>query len=210
MSGRGKQDGEGSGREARGAGARQNGAGGSRHDCGDFTKLGDLLGDVLVPASADDASATETRRAVPRSLPARNGLERGLARVWEGLVGGDIAANARPLQLRQGRLVVATSSPVWAQTLQFMRGQIQDQLNRSLGEDTVKEIVFRHAGWEAPPRVSPADEGQVPQGAAAGVFRPSAEEAAALAEVEHMCPDERLREQILRAMKAAFAARRGK
>src|SRR5664280_2806927 len=99
MSGRGKQDGEGSGREARGAGARQNGAGGSHHDCGDFTKLGDLLGDVLVPASADDASATETRRAVPRSLPVRNGLERGLARVWEGLVGGDIAANARPLQL---------------------------------------------------------------------------------------------------------------
>jgi hypothetical protein len=128
-----------------------------------------------------------------------------MADAWQEIVGTEIAANTQPLQLRQGRLVVAVSSSVWAQTLQFMSGQIQERLNRSLGEDTVRLIVFRHAGWEtaAPVRSEPQ---RTTKGTSAPAYMPTEEQAAALEAVASICTQERLREQILRAMKASFAA----
>ncbi len=193
-------------------------------DGADFVRLGDLLGQVF-SSDADDKPPDATRNGRPDVAPrksgrvatvpgqqraggVKNGLEHGVAEVWAKAVGAEIAANTQPLQLRQGRLVVATSSPVWGQTLQLMSEQIQERLNRSLGEDAVREMVFRHAGWETGAQAPSACREERLEPVAAAAFEPNEEQAAALEEVERSCGDARLREQILRAMKAAFAAHR--
>ena len=190
----------------------------------DFVRLGDLLGHVFSSdVDAEPADTTSTSRpGAARRKPgrvttgpgrrrergAKNGLEHGVAEVWAEVVGEEIAANTQPLQLRQGRLVVATSSPVWGQTLQLMSEQIQERLNRSLGEDAVREMVFRHAGWETGAQAPSACREERLESVAGAAFEPNEEQAAALEEVERICGDLRLREQIIRAMKAAFAAHR--
>jgi len=190
----------------------------------DFARLGDLLGQVF-SSDADIKPPDATRNGRPgvarrnsgrmttvpglrRASGAKNGLEQGVAEVWAKVVGAEIAANTHPLQLRQGRLVVATSSPVWGQTLQLMSEQIQERLNRSLGEDAVREMIFRHAGWETGAQAPCACREERLWPVAAAAFEPNEEQAAALEEVERTCGDVRLREQIIRAMKAAFAAHR--
>jgi hypothetical protein len=102
---------------------------------GDFERLGALLPSVL-----------------GRGMPA----ERRLVTVWPEVVGVEVARNAQPRTLRGGRLVVATSSSVWAQTLQHMAGEILPRLNEVLatGLDgqteavVIGELIFRPAGWD--------------------------------------------------------------
>ncbi len=102
---------------------------------GDFERLGSLLPSVL-----------------GRGMPA----ERRLVTVWPEVVGAEVARNAQPRTLRGGRLVVATSSSVWAQTLQHMAGEILPRLNEvlaaGLDEQTeavvIREVIFRPAGWD--------------------------------------------------------------
>lgn len=102
---------------------------------GDFERVGSLL-----PAG------------LGRGMPA----ERRLATVWPDVVGPEVARNAQPRTLRAGRLVVATSSSVWAQTLQHMAGEILPRLNEALaaGLDDqteavfIREAIFRPAGWD--------------------------------------------------------------
>lgn len=102
---------------------------------GDFERVGSLLPGVL-----------------GRGMPA----ERRLATVWPDVVGPEVARNAQPRTLRAGRLIVATSSSVWAQTLQHMAGEILPRLNEALaaGLDgqteavVIREAIFRPAGWD--------------------------------------------------------------
>lgn len=102
---------------------------------GDFERVGSLLPAVL-----------------GRGMPA----ERRLAAVWPDVVGPEVARNARPRTLRAGRLVVATSSSVWAQTLQHMAGEILPRLNEALAVGlegqteavVIREAIFRPAGWD--------------------------------------------------------------
>jgi hypothetical protein len=118
----------------------------------DFDRLGDLLpgppASTGLPVGVDDAGAPGQRpeRRVPDG-PAADLNER-LAAVWAEVVGDEVAHNARPAQLRGGRLVVTTSSSAWAQTLQLMSEMIIVRLNGRLGEGAVDKAVFRHAGWE--------------------------------------------------------------
>ena len=64
------------------------------------------------------------------------------------MVGHDVARNATPASLRRGRLTVATSSSVWAQTLQLMSESLVRGLNDALGEVVVTAVVCRPAGWD--------------------------------------------------------------
>jgi predicted nucleic acid-binding Zn ribbon protein len=153
----------------------------------DFVRLGDLLGEVgaLRSPGSGRTSAADTGRR--------------LAALWADAVGPEISANAEPLHMRQGRLVVAASSSAWAQTLQLMAGEIKARLNVLLQNEEVEEITFRHAGWEDRSR-----GGQPEASTQAHGEQLSEEQRAALGEVEGLDLDPNLREKITQAMQASF------
>ena len=63
--------------------------------------------------------------------------------VWEDVVGEAIARQAQPHQIRNMVLRVNVSSSTWMQQLEFMKKQIVDRLNDSIGETVIKDIHFR-------------------------------------------------------------------
>ena len=109
----------------------------------------DRLGDLLPPGAV---GAPKGPFGAGQAGPACSGgdedLSRRLSIIWADAMGPEVAANARPVQLRDGRLVVTTSSSGWAQTLQLMSPMVVERLNEALGGGTVAKAVFRHAGWD--------------------------------------------------------------
>jgi hypothetical protein len=177
----------------------------------DFDRLGDLLNDACGPLASGERAQT---RAGGVEMPAGNepggkdgpGIARLLASTWTETMGEEVAANARPVQLRQGRLTVSASSSAWAQTLQLMAETIKDRLNDGMDAEVVSEVVFRHAGWEGSGRRSPvgAAEGGSGTRIACAASAPTPEEEAAIAGVKELGLDPDLEESILRAMRASF------
>jgi hypothetical protein len=168
---------------------------------GDLERLGDLVG---APGSGLD-------KGPAADWP----LERRLMEVWNGVVGPEVAGNATPASLRRGRLTVATSSSVWAQTLQLMGESLVQRLNEALGEVVVTAVVCRPAGWDPAggpdgPRAlrdqRPIEGGDAPAPARAAMLECplTAEEEAAIAEVERGDLEPELRARIVRVMRAFF------
>jgi predicted nucleic acid-binding Zn ribbon protein len=62
---------------------------------------------------------------------------------WEGAVGTAIAKNAQPLWIKNGKLRVKVSDPIWLQELGFVEGTIKEKLNKRLGRRAVERIEFR-------------------------------------------------------------------
>ncbi len=112
----------------------------------DFARIGDLL-----PPGSEGAAAAARPAPGPAPDARASDLNRQLAAVWAEVLGVEVAGNARPVQLRGGRLVVTTSSSAWAQTLQLMSEIVRARLNERLGGEVVDRVVFRHAGWEGHP-----------------------------------------------------------
>lgn len=188
----------------------------------DFDRLGDLLGEAWGAPPRAARGVSRDRDAKPDqsqrpssgpspSAPADHGALRApaklLAVIWPEVVGDEVAANAQPVQLKQGRLVVSASSSAWAQTLQLMGDAIAARINEHLGDGVVERVVFRHAGWEERPAGRPSagrPVGERGPGPAGGAQSLSAEQKAVLAEVEALDLSPELREKIARAMEAAF------
>jgi len=63
--------------------------------------------------------------------------------LWDGVVGPAISRNARPSWIREGRLRVRVSGPIWLQELEFAGETIRERLNQALGRPAVKKIEFR-------------------------------------------------------------------
>ncbi len=166
------------------------------------------------PVVAGQAQRTAPRAAAQLPDPAGD-----VALAWPEVVGDDAAANSQPVRVSQGRLIVATSSSVWAQTLQFMEETIKSRLNERLAGWSVERIRFRHAGWEERPRQvgSVASEPVAAQAPHRPARRPdrragacddtlvlSSEQREALEAVQRLGLDPLLKERIVRAMRAAF------
>jgi predicted nucleic acid-binding Zn ribbon protein len=63
--------------------------------------------------------------------------------VWADAVGGHIAANATPAAVKGRLLIVHAESSAWIQQLHFLKQEIIIKINRTLGEDLVKDIKFK-------------------------------------------------------------------
>jgi hypothetical protein len=62
---------------------------------------------------------------------------------WEGIVGRDVAHNARPQQLLSGTLIVTTASSAWSQQLAFLEPQILAALSALPENCRVARLRFR-------------------------------------------------------------------
>jgi len=64
-------------------------------------------------------------------------------KIWDGVVGKEIAEHARPSTINRGILLVKVTDSVWLQELEFMAETIREKLNRRLRTDAVRKIRFK-------------------------------------------------------------------
>jgi predicted nucleic acid-binding Zn ribbon protein len=88
------------------------------------------IGDLLSPA---------LERLGPRGL----WTESKLRKVWLGVVGDVVAANARVGRLRGKVLEIDVSSDTWATELTYLAPSIVEKLNTKLGTGTVEKLIVR-------------------------------------------------------------------
>ena len=84
--------------------------------------ISNILSDPTLPFNPDDAN---------------------IWKVWDEVVGPAISKNARPLWVKNGKLKVTVSDPIWLQELQFVEKDIREKLNGKLGRKAVDSIEFR-------------------------------------------------------------------
>ena len=84
--------------------------------------IANILSDGTLPFNPDDAQ---------------------IWKVWDKVVGPGISKNARPLWIKNGKLKVTVSDPIWLQELQFVERDIRKKLNDALGRKAVERIEFR-------------------------------------------------------------------
>jgi predicted nucleic acid-binding Zn ribbon protein len=62
---------------------------------------------------------------------------------WTHLVGDSVAANCRPVGLRDGRLTVSADDPAWSTQLRVLEPVLLGRLEELMGERSVTSIVVR-------------------------------------------------------------------
>ena len=100
------------------------------------------------PLPTDDgAEPSSVRSSLDRVMRRLGGpsadATTGIFGRWEELVGDGVAANSRPVALRDTTLVIAVTDPAWATQLRFLESQIVTRLQVELGARTVTEIEVR-------------------------------------------------------------------
>jgi hypothetical protein len=183
---------------------------GRNKPAGDFARLGELVSAALPTSARSDGDDGKK-----------------IAQAWTAVVGPEAARNSQPRHLRNGRLVVATSSSAWAQALQDQADEVAARLNERLGTASVRAVMFRPAGWDpcagrdspAPLEAAPGDWGRVEAGAEGhDASEPGArsslsrrrlteDEAAAVERVRQGAVDPHLGDLIAGAMRAALERR---
>lgn len=61
---------------------------------------------------------------------------------WEKVVGERIASRAVPIKVRDSILFVRVENASWRNELFFMKRKIVEQLNQSVKDNVIKDIVF--------------------------------------------------------------------
>ncbi|MGH2663852.1 MAG: DciA family protein [Actinomycetota bacterium] len=124
------------------------------------------------PDSAEPPEAGEPIGSVIRDVLGRPEMRRGLAlgrlaRAWEGVVGGRLAAETTPRGVEGEALVVAVSAAAWAAQVRFLGPEIARRANEMLGTGkvtSVRVVVDPRARKPLPPKGSGAlsDPPEVP------------------------------------------------
>jgi len=61
---------------------------------------------------------------------------------WKEAVGETIAQHTEPIRVENGIVFVKVDNDVWRQELQFLKKEIIDKLNETVGKQTIQEIKF--------------------------------------------------------------------
>ena len=62
---------------------------------------------------------------------------------WKEAVGEEISSLTRPIRVENGTLVVAVENAVMRQELYFMKPTLIDSLNKKLGREIIRDLMFR-------------------------------------------------------------------
>lgn len=61
---------------------------------------------------------------------------------WSKVVGDRIASQSTPLRVKDAILFVRVENASWRNELIFLKGKIIQELNQSVGDNVIKDIVF--------------------------------------------------------------------
>ncbi len=64
----------------------------------------------------------------------------GIFRVWEDVVGEDLAGRCEPVKLVGGRLVVRAENPAWATQVRYLTTTIMERANEALRPGLVQRV----------------------------------------------------------------------
>ena len=64
-------------------------------------------------------------------------------RVWDTIVGNVIAQNAKPAAFKGRILLVHVTSSTWLHQLQFLKKDMIDKLNDTLGKTLIEDLKFK-------------------------------------------------------------------
>lgn len=97
-----------------------------------------------MPSSHSPKSLTDLLGAVIKDLGIKRKLDEvRTIEVWATLAGPQINGVTQSAWVRGDKLYVKITSAAWRQELHLRRGQWQERLNEQLGDELVREIVFR-------------------------------------------------------------------
>lgn len=68
---------------------------------------------------------------------------REIWRCWETTVGPEIAKNAKPVSFRNGCLTVSVTHSAWMQHLQYLKNDMMERINLTLGSPLIQDIRLR-------------------------------------------------------------------
>ncbi len=95
------------------------------------------------------------RKSIPRdfngilqSLIADLGIGQKLKKAealdrWNEVVGEQIGKVTKPLRIEGETLVVHVTSAAWRNELVYLRKELIQRINKAVGHDIIKEIIFR-------------------------------------------------------------------
>ena len=63
--------------------------------------------------------------------------------IWNTVVGETIARMTSVEQLKDGDLYVRVKNPSWRMELNFRKKEISERLNKAIGHDMIRTIIFR-------------------------------------------------------------------
>ena len=111
---------------------------------------------VLKDWSGADTAAFEKTKPVAKPVQAllsklmpglrldQRRAEVEIVRVWQDLMPPDIAAHAKPAELRKGILFVNVDSNVWLhEIVRFRQKEILERLQHSFGREKIAKLVLR-------------------------------------------------------------------
>ncbi|MDX1739820.1 MAG: DUF721 domain-containing protein [Rhodothermales bacterium] len=70
-------------------------------------------------------------------------LEEKAVEAWAELAGPSIIAVTDSVRMKSGRMIVKITSPTWRYELHLQREEWRDRVNDYVGEEIVREMVFR-------------------------------------------------------------------
>lgn len=76
----------------------------------------------------------------------RSEIKNGMLEIWNlwpNIVGEAIARDSRPAAFKEKTLIVHVSGSIWIQELQFLKKDIIQSVNDSLGTNLIDNIKFR-------------------------------------------------------------------
>ena len=81
---------------------------------------------------------------VLENLGIKKGVEAHKSLVfWDKVVGKQIAKHTKPISVRKGTLFVKVEGSVWANELSLLKKKIINKLNKLMGYESIKDIVFK-------------------------------------------------------------------
>jgi predicted nucleic acid-binding Zn ribbon protein len=95
-------------------------------------------------ASDEPVPLADALAAVRAELGLSDGVaDARLEREWDAIVGTEVAAHARLQTVRDGVLVIAVDSPIWATELRYLEGEIVARAAAAVGPGVVTSIRVR-------------------------------------------------------------------
>jgi predicted nucleic acid-binding Zn ribbon protein len=81
---------------------------------------------------------------VLENLGIRKGVEAHKSFIfWDKAVGKTIAKHSKPFSIKKGTLFVRVESSVWSNELSLLKKKIINKLNKMIGDESIKDIVFK-------------------------------------------------------------------